>query len=523
MDFDTSAFIRNWNGRRVADPLLLYVGMREDQIYQCVSYAKQYMSERFHIPNGYYGNAIDWWNNTPPSFYPFIDRIATQDVQEGDVVILFGLKGNTDGHIGVGSGKENTSQFELSEQNGSTGNGSGLNGDAIRTRWIDKSRIAGVLRPKPVVASPPPKPYYIVTPPDFVPKEVIAKRETIKFDLAHQTEADMLGHIIEKQAPGLRITATALLHHNATTKDYYLQDKDNPVGYWVGDFDDYVVPAPPAPYKAPEVLYNIQDKMAEKYTLLTDLLCFPTSGNAASQTTPNGELAKGVYYVHGRDRDMINLSLGNMDRDVKQWINPRKNVVAVEEPKPVVVPAPVAVPEKIIEAITVAAEKIPPAPVTPAVPAGPTPEQEWQQIANELSQHLSLFNLDGSAVHYNSNNSRPLFVEDMTGAIDSRTNKVAVTRINPFTKHIPMVGTIDIIEDDGRKIRYVLPAACYGTSKWYLAPMSSFNLDKKTVLDKAVDVVEGIYNDIRTSDHLTAAQERIKLSIQGFVNKMKKD
>lgn len=494
--------------------------------FQCVDVVLQYIYECYGI-NGAYGNAIEWWTKTDSKLFAKFTKVDDGSVCKGDIAIFHTI-GHTDflgdGHIGIATGNGDPNSIEILEQN-AVGSGTGLGRDAILTRFIARNRLAGVLRPLPVVAPITYAVSYINT----TARDLLTtKNPTNWYELTGEFSP------LTTLPEGTRVPVAGIAHWSSSTgetHDFYMTPDD------FGDAGRTQVPnknngistddlkelPPPTPYKAPEVLYNIQDKMAEKYTLVTDLLCFPTSGNAASQTTPNGELAKGVYYVHGRDRDMINLSLGNMDRDVKQWINPRKNVVAVEEVKPVVTPAPVAVPEKIIEAITVAAEKIPPAPVIPAVPPSPTPEQEWQQIATELAQHLSLFNLDGSPVHYNSNNSRKLFIEDMTGAIDSRTNKVAVTRINPFTKHIPMVGTIDIIEDDGRKIRYVLPAACYGTSKWYLAPMSSFNLDKKTVLDKAVDVVEGIYNDIRTSDHLTAAQERIKLSIQGFVNKMKKD
>lgn len=122
-------------------------------VYQCVDLVKQYLREVFNVPYGAYGDAINYWNRTHPNILAKFDRVQTQDVRAGDIAVLNGLKGNPYGHVGVATGRVEGGNFEMLEQNGSTGNGLGQGGDRIRTRMIPKSRLAGVLRPK--AATPP--------------------------------------------------------------------------------------------------------------------------------------------------------------------------------------------------------------------------------------------------------------------------------------------------------------------------------------------------------------------------------
>lgn len=144
---DFTSFKNKWAGKRVDYDHVYF--------YQCVDLILQYIYEVYGIGNGVWGNAIDYARNTGPALLTKFDKFTnTTDVKEGDIVVLNGLSGNPYGHIMIGTGDQNAKQFEGLEQNGATGNGSGTGGDAIRTRYVDKSRIAAVLRPKTVSAKP---------------------------------------------------------------------------------------------------------------------------------------------------------------------------------------------------------------------------------------------------------------------------------------------------------------------------------------------------------------------------------
>ena len=139
-----------------------YLGQRvcldNNGSYQCVQLIKQYLRDAFNIPNGAYGNAIDYWTKTNPVILEKFSRTPTQSVQQGDIVVLNGLSGNPYGHVTIASGRVSGNTYEALEQNGATGNGSGTGGDAIRFRYITTSRIAGVLRPVTVSAPAAPAP-----------------------------------------------------------------------------------------------------------------------------------------------------------------------------------------------------------------------------------------------------------------------------------------------------------------------------------------------------------------------------
>ena len=139
-----ASFRNKWIGKRVD----------YDRVYgyQCVDLIKQYMKEGYGLNAGTWGNAIDYWYNTNPAIYAKFTRVATINVRAGDIVILRGVNGNPYGHIGIASGKKLPYYRQILEQNGSTGNGSGVGGNAIRERYIRTNRIVGVLRPK--VAKP---------------------------------------------------------------------------------------------------------------------------------------------------------------------------------------------------------------------------------------------------------------------------------------------------------------------------------------------------------------------------------
>lgn len=134
--------------------------------YQCVDLILQGLYEMYDLSGGISGNATDYWNKTGVANFnqklltKFL-KVPSSEALKGDIVVLNGLSGNPYGHIGWATGNINASDVEILEQNGATGKGTGTGGDAIRTRWIPKSRIAGLLRPianlsTPVVTYTPP-------------------------------------------------------------------------------------------------------------------------------------------------------------------------------------------------------------------------------------------------------------------------------------------------------------------------------------------------------------------------------
>ena len=117
-------------------------------LYQCVDLTKQYLLDVFGVPVQPMGNAIDWHTAPKKALTDKFDRITNKSPEVGDIVVLHGNPGNSYGHIGIAASRASGDSFRLMEQNGSTGNGAGKNGDVIRTRQIPTSRIAAVWRPK---------------------------------------------------------------------------------------------------------------------------------------------------------------------------------------------------------------------------------------------------------------------------------------------------------------------------------------------------------------------------------------
>jgi len=137
-------FKSRWIGRRVDFDHVF--------AYQCVDLIKQYWYEVYGIRSGAWGNAIDYWVRPNRTMLKYFSKVAGSNAKTGDVVVLRGHSGNPYGHIGIATGRLTGSQVEILEQNGSSGSGSGTGGNAIRTRFVDRSRVAGLLRRK--VAAP---------------------------------------------------------------------------------------------------------------------------------------------------------------------------------------------------------------------------------------------------------------------------------------------------------------------------------------------------------------------------------
>lgn len=134
--------------------------------YQCVDPIKRFLSDYWGIGPHAIGRALNYYLKTPASILEHFNKVPTTDVKKGDIVVLRTVGHvdlNGDGHVMIGTGNQNGSQFEGFEQNGSTGNGLGKGNDRMRYRWVAKSRIVGVLRAK--TTAPPPAPVPVKMPP----------------------------------------------------------------------------------------------------------------------------------------------------------------------------------------------------------------------------------------------------------------------------------------------------------------------------------------------------------------------
>lgn len=134
------SFKSKWLGKRID-----YDGVYG---FQCIDLVKQYLHEEYGLKPGAFGNAIDYWYNTNPAILKSFDKLSTKQARTGDIVVLKGINGNPYGHIGIADGNSGIVTVTILEQNGSSGNGSGVGGNAIRTRAIPLWRVIGVLRPK---------------------------------------------------------------------------------------------------------------------------------------------------------------------------------------------------------------------------------------------------------------------------------------------------------------------------------------------------------------------------------------
>lgn len=131
--------------------------------YQCVDLVKQYVKEEYAINQGPWGNAKDYWLKTPAALLAKFNKTSTPKV--GDIVIYKPLSGNPYGHIGIVD-SISASTIGTLEQNGSTGSGNGLGGNAIRVRQITRPRAYGYLTPKVAAPSDPLAGRSIHLPPD---------------------------------------------------------------------------------------------------------------------------------------------------------------------------------------------------------------------------------------------------------------------------------------------------------------------------------------------------------------------
>jgi surface antigen len=344
-------------GSRIGDDSLVRSGEESEATkYQCVSLVKQYLRECFTIEAGAWGNAIDYWTGTNPVLLTCFSRLQTSDTQTGDIVI-FKTKDRTDyagfGHIGIATGFTTSTSVEVLEQNGSTGGGTGTGPDAIRTRYIDRSRIAGLLRPIPVV-----NPVRFYEPDVSGHREMLTTKQPTSWWNLNGTTMD-----INSFRPaavlnvGTPFTVGGYAHHiNGHTYAMTLEDFNRAQN---GDYstnnginvldlkDKPVVVYTPPPPPAPPIAYL----PPEKYELVTAVPYYKDDaelGNigyldALHSQNPRGKKQPGVYFVYGdKTNGMLNISQDNMKPGV--WINPKDNVIAEEPTVPVDIVVPTVEP-----------------------------------------------------------------------------------------------------------------------------------------------------------------------------------
>lgn len=313
-------FMQDWLGKRV-DYDHVYA-------YQCVDLTLEYIYECFGISSAY-GNAIDWWNNPSKNLFPTFSKVGGSEAIKGDIVVLNGVAGNPYGHIGIATGNDNATQVQILEQNGQTGTGTGEGGDAIRTRYVPKSRIAGLLRPMAntatVVQSAPHVPYVVTT---IDPKQVITnKQPTYKWGMNYDNFEAMSAHPITTVAQGTIMTVVALVTHINGYK-YYKTDMTDPDGWNILDCDDYTPPA------APKVTINQNVQIPtsrDEYRVVTQINAYSSPVNALKRTGATKILSPGAYYKFTELNGMLSLTktLGSTERS---WINPADNVEAPSMP-----------------------------------------------------------------------------------------------------------------------------------------------------------------------------------------------
>lgn len=151
---DYNSFKNEWNGRKI-DYDHVYA-------YQCVDLILQYAYEVLGVVGVVRGNAIDYWTKPSEALTAKMDKLASTDAQPGDIVVLRtnGTQPGDfsgDGHIGICDHADGASVWLLEQNALGGGNGDGKNAIGV-WRAIPKTRIAGILRLRPVPPPPAPAP-----------------------------------------------------------------------------------------------------------------------------------------------------------------------------------------------------------------------------------------------------------------------------------------------------------------------------------------------------------------------------
>lgn len=328
-------------GSRIGDDSLVASREETEQTkYQCVSLVKAYIRECYGLQPGAWGNAIHYWTRTAQPLLTKFYQVSNSEAQKGDIVILWGVNDNSLGHIGIATGGLNSTQLEILEQNGQTGNGTGTDHDAIRTRWVARSRVAGLLRP---AAVPQPAPNPITQYQPTARKEWLTNKQPTNWWSLNGTTTDINtfqpAAVLNADTP---FTVGGYAHHvnghtyAMTPEDFERAsrgDLSTNNGINTADLTERVIPAPYVPPAPPEPI-----KLAEKYTLVVPCMAFADPTSAMMHKGTAKGLEAGEYYIIAKKDNAYNLSDNNM-KDRNQWVNIDDNKELVVVPTPVVIEA----------------------------------------------------------------------------------------------------------------------------------------------------------------------------------------
>lgn len=403
--------------------------------YQCVDVAKELLY-RLGLQPGTWGDAIAYWEHTNGNIMTICDRIPTTDVIKGDIVIKH------PNHIGYATGQTTDDSIEIVEQNGSTGGGSGEGKDAIRTRFIKKNTVAGVLRYKvaadaPVVA---PAPAAAPVQPFSVSNEneriVRLKVSTNLWDLNRTTWDDIGKNPLGSYEAGTLHRVDRRAHHTLGG-DYLMPVGHASSGFNVVDCEDYTPPAEaPAPVEQPVAVAPAPVPSDYTYSKLATPLDLETAIDATKwwnlgfksypdaqpvtifpKGTPfkaygkaqRNDLDHPCYYMTEQDfgqADVTGVPVNNhgintvdlrMPEPIAMMIPPTPETPVVVPPTeelvvPLPTPEPLATPAD-EESITVPVKVVPPAPIEPVVQAAPAELFPFKKYLNPR-EYVALTRID---------------------------------------------------------------------------------------------------------------------------------
>lgn len=300
--------------------------------YQCTDLIRQYCYEVFGLGDaaGGVAYAIRYWTTTPPGMLSKFQKVQTSDVQAGDIVVINNAATGNDAtsHITLATGNQNATQYEAMEQNGGSGSGDGVGTNAIRLRWIYKTRIAGVLRPI-VVVVPPAVPMISLDQLTALYREILLRDPDvagIQHYVGHFTydfvRNDMLNSneyktIQANQAATAAAQAQAAAEAAAQAAQAAQQQPTAPAGA-------ATVPT-----------------STEKYPIVAPFLyIYGSKTDAMNRTNPKGEIYEGrTWYKYYENDGMLNITQ-EPGTTSGTWINPADNVVPAPQPDPEPTPDP---------------------------------------------------------------------------------------------------------------------------------------------------------------------------------------
>lgn len=137
-------FINEWTGKTV--------DFNHVFRFDSIDLILQYLYECFQV-SAHFTTPVDFFTNPDPQVATHFDKLGGSDILAGDIILLHNPE-----HIVIATGNLNSVSFEALEQNGQTGDGSSQEGDFIRTRYIERERIDGLLRVKSVIPVLEPEP-----------------------------------------------------------------------------------------------------------------------------------------------------------------------------------------------------------------------------------------------------------------------------------------------------------------------------------------------------------------------------